>query len=861
MRMCYVCRVAIAVAAMALFTGTAAGQGWPDVFDPLDLLSLHLEMDHADWQTVQHDESLSVEVPAMFWADGDDPILISVRRKSADPLTENPAFVKVSLKLDINEYVAGQDWHDLKKLSLENGDDQDVVSEGFSWQIHRLASGTQGYGYQAAYASWIRLYINGTDTGVYASPEQRDKRFLENRDLYVEGETWLYKVGDIGSMDLKVGGPEDSPTVEALCYAPFAGDPSCPTPDDDTLAAELPTYVDMGGILTLMAGDAFAGNPDAMFSHGKNFYFTDFLTGRTRMYIPWDQDSVLGGGAVSDSIYEGGSEYADLLLVPAFRAQYSQIVNDLICGPWSEASLVALLDAIEPVLTDALEQDLNRQFDETVAEHFDGIRNWVSQRVANVTGQIEGYQPCPTIYVIINEFMADNVSTIEDPDESDEYPDWIELYNPNAAAVELGGAYLTDDLADPTKYQIPGGVTIPAGGYLVFWADDDGTQGPLHTNFKLSASGEAVGLFDPDGVTQIDGIVFSAQLTDVSYGRYPDGTGPWNYMAGPTPGAANGPHNAPPVIIGVSHVPALPTSADPVWVTAHVIDPDGSVAGVVLTYDAGAGAENVTMYDDGAHEDGAAGDSEYGGQIPPLPQDTVVDYYVTATDDLGAQSTDPPGAPAATYSYAVGYAAPPLYVNEFMASNAAAYEDPENPGDFDDWIEIYNAGPVALELDGMHLTDDLAAPTKWQVPAGVTIPAGGYLIFWADDEPSQGSTHMTFKLSAAGEDVGLFDTEGSGYMAIDTLSFGAQTTDVSMGRLPDAADAWVFFTTATPGASNGMPHDHEPDGDVDWDDFQQFSPCMTGPAAGAGGCEVFDPDRDDDVDLEDYASFQLSFTG
>lgn len=203
----------------------------------------------------------------------------------------------------------------------------------------------------------MRLVINGVDTGVYVNVEQRDKRFRDNRDLYTEGDTWLYKVSDVGSQELKVGGPEDSPTVEALCYSPFDQDESCPQPD---LAEDVPLYVNMQGILTLLASDAFQTNPDAMLSNGKNFYFADFLDGPLRMYLPWDRDSSIFGGSVNNGIYGGNSPYASLLDVPEFRAQYNEIFSDLICGPWSAGSLLAVLDAVEPVLTEALEADPQR---------------------------------------------------------------------------------------------------------------------------------------------------------------------------------------------------------------------------------------------------------------------------------------------------------------------------------------------------------------------------------------------------------------------------------------------------------------------------------------------------------------------
>jgi len=147
--------------------------------------------------------------------------------------------------------------------------------------------------------------------------------------------------------------------------------------------------------------------------------------------------------------------------------------------------------------------------------------------------------------LFINEFMADNETIIEDPDEPGEYPDWLELYNAGTDTVVLAGMYLTDDLSNPTKWLIPDGLSIAPGGYLLFLADDDNQQGDTHTNFKLGASGEEIGLFDTDGTTQLDSIVFGQQFADISYGRYPDGTDNLGFFIPPTPGTANGPHSEP----------------------------------------------------------------------------------------------------------------------------------------------------------------------------------------------------------------------------------------------------------------------------------------------------------------------------
>ncbi len=417
------------IALCAIFTFALApasatqAQGWPGVFDPLQLLALHLDMDNADWQTIQNDESLSIEVPAMFWADGEVPILVAVRRKSADPLNSGGGFTKVSLKIDINQFVPGQMWRDLRKLSLENGDDQDVVSEGLAWNLHRFAGGPEGYGYLAGLGSWVTLNINGTDTGVYVNAEQRDKRFLQNRGLHTPGETWLYKVGDFNDWEIKVGGPEDSPTFQALCYSPFlAPNGECPTPPSPVLAAELPPLINMQGILSLGAVNSFMGNPDAIFSQGKNFYFVDFLTTHTRLYFPWDQDSVLTSG--NDDIYATGSPYSEIVLaVPGFRAQYSQIMNDLICGPLSEGSVISFLNAVEPILTDPLAADSNNKIDGTVAEHFDELRNWITNRIAEVAAQIENYEECCKNCPDTDTDGDGQPDDVDDDDDNDGVPD------------------------------------------------------------------------------------------------------------------------------------------------------------------------------------------------------------------------------------------------------------------------------------------------------------------------------------------------------------------------------------------------------------------------------------------------------
>lgn len=115
------------------------------------------------------------------------------------------------------------------------------------------------------------------------------------------------------------------------------------------------------------------------------------------------------------------------------------------------------------------------------------------------------------------------------------YSDWIELYNSNDAEVDLSGCGLSDTLSQPKKYTFPEGTVIPAKGYLViFCSGNEGftESGELHAPFGLRAYQEDVVLSGKRG-TILDSFSYSAQETDCSMARMPDGTG--NSRKPPTP--------------------------------------------------------------------------------------------------------------------------------------------------------------------------------------------------------------------------------------------------------------------------------------------------------------------------------------
>jgi hypothetical protein len=141
--------------------------------------------------------------------------------------------------------------------------------------------------------------------------------------------------------------------------------------------------------------------------------------------------------------------------------------------------------------------------------------------------------------LVINEIVTSNTTINQDEDGS--YQDWVELRNNSASTINLTGFGLTDDATLPHKWTFPN-VSIGAGQYLLIWCSDKNRTvpgSPLHTNFKISSSGETITLTNASGVT-LDAVSPTVILQNLSYGRLPNGTGSFMFFNVVTPAAANG---------------------------------------------------------------------------------------------------------------------------------------------------------------------------------------------------------------------------------------------------------------------------------------------------------------------------------
>ncbi len=140
-----------------------------------------------------------------------------------------------------------------------------------------------------------------------------------------------------------------------------------------------------------------------------------------------------------------------------------------------------------------------------------------------------------------------------------------------------------------------------------------------------------------------------------------------------------------------------------------------------------------------------------------------------------------------------------VVINEMMASNATTIADED--GDYEDWIELYNAGNEIISLGGWGLSDDYNNPYKWVFP-GISLKPGSFLLVWASGKnrsDPQSPLHSNFSIRAAGEEVLITHPSGN---LIDALAPLPLPADISYGRQPDAAPEWCYFDAPTPGESN-----------------------------------------------------------
>jgi hypothetical protein len=448
----------------------------------------------------------------------------------------------------------------------------------------------------------------------------------------------------------------------------------------------------------------------------------------------------------------------------------------------------------------------------------DASANWRASTIANGTPGTVTPPPPPPTGIVINELMADNGVIVNQVGLSF---DWIELHNIGAQTVNLANWSLSDS-SDPRRFLFPS-TNVPPGGYLFVWMDPTGmSSNELRASFGLERNGQSLFLYDAS-TNLIDSIGYGFQLTNYSIGRV---NGEWQ-LTQPTPKAANIAAAVAPtsnLVINEWLANAAPGSDD--WVelfnrsvaapvglrgiylgasdalhqmnALSFIAPGGYVQ---LLADENSGANHldfklpavggtIVLYS----ESGAELDRvTYGAQAQSVSQGRLPDGNVSVVSFPASQS------PAAS-NYLLSYTGP--FLNEVLAINNAAITN--GSGRTADFVELRNTNGAPFALSGMRLSTDPENASQWVFPAGVSIPANGYLIVWFDNEmPASAANGAVLNtgqsLDGESSEVWLFNSVGQ---PVDSVVFGFQIADLSIGL---SGGQWTLLASATPGTANSAP--------------------------------------------------------
>jgi hypothetical protein len=361
--------------------------------------------------------------------------------------------------------------------------------------------------------------------------------------------------------------------------------------------------------------------------------------------------------------------------------------------------------------------------------------------------------------VVFNEWMAQPASG----------PDWFELFNAGALPVDLSGFYVTDDpsILGTNKFRITALSFIDGGGWVEFIADNDLSAGRNHVTFNLSGGGESLRLYS--GTNLLTAIYFGYQLAGASEGRLPDGSA--NIVSFPSSASPAESNYLPAQNVVINEV--LSHASAPLEDAVELHNPSGEAAAIGGWYLSDSSAFKkfrvadgttvpaggyLVLYENQFNNGSPTAfslDRARGGQLSLSESDAGGNLTgIRATARFGAalngisigsypthlgnkfvaldQRTFGADNPASVGEFRSGTGLPnaaakvgPVVINEIM------YHPPDivtptnilNNTD-DEFVELHNISAGPVDLNNWRL----AEAVDYSFGAGISIPAGGYLL-------------------------------------------------------------------------------------------------------------------------------------
>ncbi len=461
------------------------------------------------------------------------------------------------------------------------------------------------------------------------------------------------------------------------------------------------------------------------------------------------------------------------------------------------------------------------------------------------------------IKIRINEYMTSNDYTLRDDVWNS--PDWIEIYNYGAEPVWLGDIYLTDNIENPTKFQLPD-VSMQPNEYIIVLASDSTVPDDNYINapFKLGKKDKHLALFLSSEV--VDMLDFVHLPADISAGY--DSNNQFGFFNEPTPGYENlttqydnfdivpvnkykdiliineylssnqynitdsdGDHNdwielynpnKETVFLGDFFV--SDDENEPNKLRLPNIELDGNEYIIVYasgktsdnekeihaSFNLGNGDKKIIL----SHKSGHIVNS---CNVHVLPVD--VSEGLNENGEMRFFEIPTPNEKndtnfSTTIDITASYiATSPIIINEWMPNNQFGILDTD--GDASDWLELFNPTNENISLDGYALTDNIKNPFKWLFPSSTEIPANSYLMIFASgkNKSTDGKLHTNFALSSE-EHLYLIAPNSS---IADSVELEDMAGNVSKGVTPDG---YGYFSLPTPGEENNTAYHNEIDDNI-----------------------------------------------
>lgn len=359
--------------------GADAGPGYEEadwLFEPDRLLAIDIELTAADWDSIRFQsrnilgilgETCGLQpagspftyVEGTVTIEGETIAQVGIRKKGfLGSLDED----KPSLKLDFAEYVPGQRFSGLKKMTLNNDvQDPSHMDQCLGYGLFRAA------GVPAPRCNYARVSVNGVPLGIYTHVEGATKPMLSRHfaddggNLY-EGTLSDFRDGWMDTFERKTNEADlDRSDLQAI-YDALA------LTDDAAMLAALEAVVDLDAFFSFWAIETMTTHWDGYAGNNNNFFlYGDPTTGRMT-FMPWGTDQLFGPGTSLDPGMTRSVMTERLFLHDPSRARYLTRYGAILDEVWDDEALLLEIDRVETLIAGAIPADETQAWQDAVAE-------------------------------------------------------------------------------------------------------------------------------------------------------------------------------------------------------------------------------------------------------------------------------------------------------------------------------------------------------------------------------------------------------------------------------------------------------------------------------------------------------------